>query len=164
MENLALRQQLAICERANPRPRLTTADRAFWVTLKDHLNHWAELLVIVKPATVLRWHRRGFRCFWRWKSRSRKPGRPALGLPTRDLIRRMATENPWRAPRIARELRRLGIDVHADTVRRYMPRIPPTEAQRQSWIQFLRNHRQAICWGPDPFVIHRRLEVALTRR
>ncbi len=144
LENLALRQQLAMFERSHGRPKIADTDRAFWVALKDHLDHWVSILVVVKPSTVIRWHRQGFRTFWRWKSRGRRPGRPTLSLDTRRLIRRMATDNRWRAPRIARELGRLGIDVHADTVRRHMPRIPPTEAQRQSWINFLRNHRESI--------------------
>ncbi len=119
-------------------------DVATWRSVEKMRRRRASILVIVKPSTVICWHRQGFRYFWRWKSRCRKPGRPALDLPTRRLIRRMAIDNRWRAPRIARELGRLGIDVHADTVRRYMPRIPLTEAQRQSWINFLRNHRDAI--------------------
>jgi len=152
LEVLALRQQLSMYERERPKPRPTDPDRAFWVAMRDHLCTWADVLAVVKPSTVTRWHRQGFKYFWRWKSRGRKPGRPALDLSTRQLIRRMALENRWRAPRITKELARLGIDVHEDTVRRYMPKVPPTEKQRESWKRFLRNHRDVIA-AMDFFVV-----------
>jgi hypothetical protein len=91
IENLALRQQLAILKRASPKPRLTAAERSFWVILSRFWPGWKEALVVVKPETVVRWHRAGFRLFWRMKSTlTARPGRPGLNQETRDLIRRMA--------------------------------------------------------------------------
>ncbi len=128
----------------NVRLRATDADRAFWVTLREQFDRWADALIVVKPSTVVRWHRQGFRYFWRWKSR-KKPGRPALSLEVRELIRRMARDNGWRAPRIHKELARLGIEVCVDTVRRYVPRSHPNPAKRQSWRTFLESHREVLC-------------------
>ena len=91
LENVALRQQVAILSRNRPRPALSMADRAFWVVLRRVWAGWAERLVIVKPDTVVRWHRAGFRIFWSWKSR--RTGRPRADREIRDLIRRMAVEN-----------------------------------------------------------------------
>ena len=76
LENLALRQQLAVFKHSHRRPRVRNADRAFWGALKETWNKWADTLIIVAPDTVVRWHRRGFRYYWRWKSRPRRPGRP----------------------------------------------------------------------------------------
>ena len=94
IENLALRQQLArlaVLKAKGPRPRLTLIDRVFWISLRRLWSKWADALVIVKPETVVRWHRAGFRAFWRW--RSRKLGRPPTEREVRELIRRMASEN-----------------------------------------------------------------------
>ena len=93
-ENLALRQQLAVVSQSVKRPKLRTRDRLFWVLLFRFWPEWRSALVIVRPATVIRWHRRGFRLFWRWKSRFRKPGRPTIRPEVRALIRRMSRENP----------------------------------------------------------------------
>jgi hypothetical protein len=107
-ENLALRQQLAILQRARPRPKLRNRDRLFWVVLSRLWNGWQSVLLIVSPATVVRWHRQGFQYYWRWKSRCR-PGRPAIAPEWRRLIARLSKENPlWSAPRIQAELRLLG--------------------------------------------------------
>ncbi len=152
LENLAVGQQLAMYEHDRPKPRFTDPDRAFWVIMTDHLRTWADVVVVVRPSTVRRWHRQGFKYFWRWKSRGRRPGRPSLDLSTRQLIDRMALENRWRAPRIAKELAMLGIEVHEDTVRRYMPKVPPTEKQSESWRRFLINHRDVLA-GMDFFVV-----------
>ena len=142
-ENLLLRHQLGIAlRRAPPRLRLRGIDRALlvWMT-----RLWPSLLgavVVVKPETVLRWHRAGFKAFWRWKSRS-GAGRPKIDRGLRDLIRRMSTENPtWGASRIHGELLMLGFDVAQSTVSKYMARgrKPPS----QSWKTFLRNHAEAI--------------------
>ncbi len=92
LENLALRQQLAILARRRPRRRLCALDRAFWVGLAKLWPGWRDTLAIVRPATVIRWHRLGFRLFWRW--RSRPTGRPSIKADLRTLIRRIATENP----------------------------------------------------------------------
>ena len=101
LENLALRQQLAILV-ARQRPTIRPADRAFWVLLRRLWSGWASALAIVQPSTVLRWHRAGFRSYWTWLSRrGRGPtGRPPLPREIRDLIRKMASENCWGAPRI----------------------------------------------------------------
>ena len=139
LENLALRQQLAVLHRSAPRPKLRWRDRLFWVWLSRLWSGWREVLVLVKPETVVRWHRLGFRLFWRWKSRGR-PGRPTMNREVRQLIRRMSRENPlWGAPRIRAELHLLGHDIAASTVAKYMTRRrdkPPS----QTWRTFLRNH------------------------
>jgi len=139
MENLALRQQLAILRRTMKRPRLTKTDRLFWVFLSRIWRDWAQVLIIVKPETVISWHRKGFKLFWRWKSRRRSKGRPQITRKIRDLIRRLSRENPlWGAPKIHGELLKLGIDVSPATVAKYMirHRKPPS----QTWKTFLRNH------------------------
>ena len=102
LENLALRQQLSVFRREHLRPRLSWRDRVFWVCLKRVWSKWRNPLLIVKPETVVRWHRQGFRMYWRWSSSSgRKRGRPLTKAEIRELIRRMARENPtWGAPRI----------------------------------------------------------------
>ncbi len=111
LENLALRQQLAILQRKTKRPKLTQGDRAFWVALCSLWPDWHRALLIVKPQTVIGWHRKGFKLYWTWKSRHRG-GRPPIDAEIRTLIRRIATENPtWGAPRIHGELLMLGFEV-----------------------------------------------------
>src|SRR5260370_42449485 len=111
-ENLALRQQLLVLQRATNRPGLRRRDRLFWVTLSHLWRDWRSILVIVKPETVIKWHRQGFKCYWRWKSRAGRVGRPKIDPEIRDLIRRMSRENPtWGAPRIQAELHLLGYEV-----------------------------------------------------
>jgi len=100
---------------------------------------------MVKPATVLAWHRKGFRLFWRWKSRKRGPGRPRISAEVRKLIVEMAEMNVgWGAPRIHGELLKLGIEISEITVSRYMPKRPPPAGSRQRWATFLRNHLYEI--------------------
>jgi len=94
VENLALRQQLAILTAKRPRPRMRAADRLFWVALRRFWPRWKEALVIIQPDTVVRWHREGFRKYWTWKSRRRRVGRPSTKSEIRALIDRMAAENP----------------------------------------------------------------------
>lgn len=151
LEILALRHQVAVLNRSRPsRLRLTAADRALWAWLSQAWSGWRPALVLVKPDTVLAWHRRGFRLFWTWKSRYRT-GRPAVAPEVRALIRRMATANPlWGAPRIHGELQKLGISVSQATVAKYMPRRdkPPS----QSWRTFLANHAGQIM-AADFFVV-----------
>ena len=116
LENMALWQQLAVLKRSVERPKLNDGDRAFWTMACEFLENWKEHLVIVKPDTVIRWHRHGFRYYWRWKSRA-KPGRPPIAQEVIGLIRRMSTENPvWGAPRIRDELALLGHEIAASTV------------------------------------------------
>jgi transposase InsO family protein len=139
LENLALRQQVAVLKRERRRPWLQTLDRLFWVILSRLWRRWRDALVIVKPETVIGWHRQGFRAFWTWKSRRGKPGRPPVPKAFRILIRRMCRENPlWGAPRIHGELMKLGIEASEATVSRYMVRHrkPPS----QTWRTFLDNH------------------------
>jgi transposase InsO family protein len=141
MENLALRQQLAILRRATPRPRLSAVDRAFWTILSRTWSRWANVLAIVQPATVVGWHRRGFARFWTMKSKH--VGRPPITAELIALIERIATQNPlWSRRRIAGELAKLGHDVSKDTVAKYMPK--PGRRPRQppsiTWGTFLRAH------------------------
>jgi len=141
-ENVVLRHQLEIALRGRKRPRMTAIDR---LTLVWLLRLWPAIgraVVIVQPATVLRWHREAFRCYWRWKSRQRS-GRPSIARELHALIRRMSTENPlWGAPRIHGELLKLGYQVAQATVAKYMVRSarPPS----QGWNTFLRNHAKDI--------------------
>ena len=141
VENLVLRQQLAILKQRNPRPRLTDTDRLFWVMFSRVWPGWREALHIVKPETVVRWHRQGYRYYWRWKSRHR--GRPKVDPEIRGLIRRMCRANPlWGAPRIHGELLKLGIEVSETTVSKYIirHRKPPC----QTWRTFLQNHAEEL--------------------
>ena len=138
LENLALRQQLAVWKARQPGPRLTEMDRIFWIVVSRLWKNWRSSLQVVRLETVVRWHRRGFRLYWAWKSR-RRWGRPAIGRDLRDLIRQMSRANPlWGAPRIHGELLKLGLTVSQATVSKYMvrPRRPPSQA----WRTFLKNH------------------------
>ena len=107
---LALRQQLGVLKRSVKRPRLSNVDRGLWVLLSRRWSGWKEALIVVKPATVVKWHRAGFRRYWKWRSRP-KGGRPAIDPEVRKLIRQMANANMWGAPRIHGELLKLGIQV-----------------------------------------------------
>jgi hypothetical protein len=140
---LALRQQLAAYAQARPRPRLTSLDRAFWVALHRLWPRWKEVLVIVKPETVIRWHREGFRVYWRTLSR-RGPGRPRVPQELRELIRRLAFENGWGARKIQGELSKLDFAISLATVSRYLPKPLPDPGRRQRWRTFPRNHQDAI--------------------
>src|SRR5579864_61108 len=124
IEILALRQQLAVLKRKHPRPKLSPVDRLFWTVLRRIWSGWGEALIIVKPDTVVRWHRTGFRLYWRWRSPPGSGGRPKTTAEIRTLIRRMAEENlDWGAPKIHGELLRLGFNVSERTVARYLQRI-----------------------------------------
>jgi transposase InsO family protein len=142
-ENLALRQQLSVLEHTVKRPKLRPRDRRFWVWLSRLWPAWRSVLRIVQPDTVTKWHRLGFKLYWRWKSTPKSPGRPLIDKGIRDLIRRMARDNPlWGAPHICSELHLLGYDVAQATVSKYMPQrhTPPS----QTWRTFLNNHVQDI--------------------
>jgi hypothetical protein len=153
LENAALRHQLGVLTRTGRRPRVTAADRWFWVVLHRIWRRWSEVLVIVKPETVVRWHRAGFRLYWNWLSRRGRRGRPRPDAELRALVRRLATENPtWGAPRVHGELRMLGFEVSERTVSRLMPRRAPNPESAQRWMTFLRNHRDAIA-AMDFFVV-----------
>src|SRR4029450_7928365 len=139
LENVALRQQLAVLQRSVGRPRLRCRDRLFWVGLSQLWAAWRASLLIVRPATVLAWHRKGFQLYWRWKSRRRSVGRPPLDFGIRSLIRRMARENPtWGRRRIQAELRFLGYEVAELTVAKYMRR--PSPRPSATWRTFLEAH------------------------
>ncbi|MEE8165177.1 MAG: integrase core domain-containing protein [Myxococcota bacterium] len=140
---LALRQQLATYAQKKPRPQITPVDRAFWVFLSRIWSGWKEALVIVQPETVVRWHRKGFRLYWRSISK-RGPGRPPIPFEVQALIRRFANENGWRARRIQAELAKLGINVSLATVSRYLPKRNPDHDRHQRWKTFLRNHKHGI--------------------
>jgi transposase InsO family protein len=146
-ENLCLRKQLALYQERHTKPRrATNATRLALVWLGRWFD-WRQVLAIVQPETFLRWHRKGFRMFWRWKSR---PGRPRIPAELQALIRQMAHDNPtWGQERIANELLlKLGLQVSPRTVRKYMPtrlgRSPGTRIPSQRWATFVRNHAQAI--------------------
>lgn len=148
-ENLALRQQLAVYERSRPRPRLKLRDRVFWVMVSRCWRAWRSALVIVQPATVCRWHRTAFRLFWRWKSRC---GRPSKQREVRELIRRLAGENPlWGVPRIRAELQLLGFRVAAATIAKYLPKKPPSP-RSPSWRTFWKNHAKSAV-AVDFFIV-----------
>src|SRR5437867_2984548 len=139
LENLALRQQLAVYKRTVNRPKLQRSDRLLWVWLSRVWPAWRQALVIVAPATVLRWQRRRFRRHWATLSGRRPAGRPPVDAAIKALVRRMAAANPlWGAPRIHGELLKLGIDVADRTASRLLPkrRSPPS----QTWRTFLTNH------------------------
>jgi transposase InsO family protein len=144
LENIALRHQIGVLQRsAKKRLKLNNADRLFWIGLSRVWMEWRSALVIVKPDTVIAWHRKAFRMFWTWKVRRGKPGRPAVSREVRALIHRMSRENPgWGAPRIHGELLKLGIDIGETSVSKYLVRRrkPPS----QTWRTFLQNHLQSL--------------------
>jgi putative transposase len=146
IENLALRQQLAVFKRQCRRPRLAMLDKLFWVLLYRFWSSWKKALIVVSPDTVVRWHRAGFRLYWQLISRVRKPvGRKPVTKEIRELIFKMVAENPaWRAPRIHGELVMLGFEISERNVSRWIRRAPRTPDSAQRWLTFLRNHREAI--------------------
>jgi hypothetical protein len=122
-------------------------DRLFWITLRQLWAGWTDALIVVKPETVVSWHRAGFRLFWRFRSRFRRPGRPKVSEEIRQLIRRMKADNPtWGAPRIHGELLLLGFDISEPTVSRYLRRLKRRhdEGKAKRWLIFLNNHRGVI--------------------
>jgi DNA-binding XRE family transcriptional regulator len=143
-ENLFLRRQLALYKERGLKPERVDAATRVSLALLARLFDWRDALVVVRPETLIRWRRAGWRLFWRCKSR---PGRPPIPLELRQLIRRMAMENRlWGEERIANELLlKLGLRVSPRTVRKYMPKRPPGRPRGdQRWSTFLRNHAKAI--------------------
>jgi hypothetical protein len=142
LENVALRQQLALYKARYPRPSVADADRLFWIALSRWWPLWRDALTIVSPETVLRWHRRGFKAYWRRKSERGAP--PSIPVETRETIRRLHKENvTWGAPRIHGELLRLDFNVSEATVSRYLARLGPRKPKQhpnETWVTFLRNH------------------------
>jgi putative transposase len=139
-EILALRHQLAVLQQAAPRrPRLSRADRLFWVLFSRLWTGWRRTVHIVQPATVVCWHRRLFAWHWRWRSTRPRIGRPTVAPDIRDLIRRMNRANPlWGAPRIHGELRKLGLEVSQTTVAKYLGR--RSTSPSPTWRTFLSTH------------------------
>ncbi len=146
LENLVLRQQLAVQKRRRRRSPLHAVDKLFWVVVRRFWPEWKRSLIVVTPETVVRWHRAGFRMYWRLISRVRRSiGRKPTPTEVRELIFRMVRENPtWGAPRIHGELFMLGFDISERTISRWMKRAPRDPAAAKRWLAFLRNHREAI--------------------
>jgi len=144
LEVIALRQQVGVLKRKNPRARLKRGDRLFWLALRRLWPRWASVLVVVKPETVVSWHRAGFRWYWRLLSR-RRCGRPRITPELRKLIRSMSAENPtWGAPRIHGELLKLGFEISECTVGRYLARKSSPRGSGTHWLTFLKNHRETM--------------------
>lgn len=123
LENVALRHQLVVLKRSVARPKIEDSDRVFWILLRRMLRERKEALHFVKPDTVVRWHRKGFRYYWKRKSKA-KPGRPPISMEIIHLIRRMSMENVlWGAPKIASELALLGHKMADSTVAKYMVKV-----------------------------------------
>ena len=157
MENLALRQQLSTFQRKKTKPNLIDLDRSFWVALKQAWVKWTDSLIIVTPKTVIDWQNRRFKNHWtKISNKNKKPGRKRTNKKIRDLIYRMAGENHWGAPRIFSELLMLGYtDVSEATVSRYLRKFRlkhPNKKNQQSWMTFLRNHRDVIS-AMDFFIV-----------
>ncbi len=148
---LALRQQLATYAQKQTQPGLTPLDSAFWVALFRFWSRWKDALVIVKPDAVIRWHRKGFRLYWRSISK-RGPGRTPISEEVQALIRRLADENSWGGRKIQAELEKLGFAVSHAAVSRYLPKRTPDRGKQQRWMAFLRNHKDGIA-AMDFFVV-----------
>jgi hypothetical protein len=143
LEVIVLAKQLEIYQRTDPKLNIKRTDRIFFSLMKDLLSNWKERLFIVKPDTVIKWHRSAFKFYWRLKSK-RKGGRPKVSREVIALIKQMANENPdWGAPRIHGELMKLGFNICESTVQRYMPK-KRNRNNSQSWKAFLQNHSKEI--------------------
>src|ERR1700732_463738 len=146
-ENLVLRRQLALFKERGVKPRRIEPATRLSLAWLSRLCDWRSCVIVVRPKTIVRWHRAGWRLFWRCRSR---PGRPPIPLELRQLIRRMATENPlWGEERIANELLlKLGLRVSSRTIRKYMPKAPRRSPRGprgdQRWATFLKNHARGI--------------------
>ena len=150
-ENAVLRHQLKVLRRKlHGRVRLTNHDRLFFIQLYRWFPSILQVLTIIRPETLVRWHRVGFRCYWRWKSRP-QGGRPQIDTELRRLVRRMSVENPlWGAPRIHGELLKLGFEVAQSSVAKYM--VKRRGSPSQGWRTFLHNHAPDIA-AMDLFVV-----------
>jgi len=143
LEVLALRQQVAVLKRKRPRPKLNPLDRLFWIALRHCWSRWTEVLVIVKPDTVIGWHRAGFRLYWRWRSRSRG-GQPKISGEIRALIQRLAQENrDWERRGFTESFRSSALSLRSGG-----GALPATHSRRgdpaSRWLTFLQNHREVI--------------------
>jgi putative transposase len=149
-ENLCLRQQLLVLQRRHPQPRLHNTDRRFWIIASRWFGGWHRSLHIVKPETMLRWHRPEWRAYWSWRSRRQRGrgGRRPIPAELQALIRRMTTENRlWGQKRIQAELSRLGFTVSARTAAKYMNR--RSRGPSSGWRKFLKRHESSM-WACDP--------------
>ena len=139
-ENVALRRQLIVLKRNHKRPVLKERDRLFWVLLSRIWTGWRDVVYVVQPDTVVRWHKRAFKFYWRRRSERGKRGRPSLDPEIRAIVLKMAEANPlWGAPTIHGELLKLGIDISERTVSKIIrrrTRKPPS----QTWRTFIKNH------------------------
>jgi hypothetical protein len=143
LEIIFLRKQLEIALRSSPKLQIRRLDRVFFSIITDLYGAWRDALLIVKPGTVIRWHRQGFRLYWSWKSRH-KLGRPKIPQEQINLIKRIAHDNPlWGAPHVHGEMLKLGYDISVATVQRYMPK-KTRRANGQRWNTFLENHASQI--------------------
>ncbi len=151
LENLALRQQLAMLKPSVKRPQVSPVDRLFWTLFSKYVHGWRAMLHILHPDTVVRWHREGFRMYWTGKSRRPCVGRPPVDKEIRKLIQQMQSTNVgWGAPRIHGELLKLGIDISQATVSKYM--VHQHKPPSQTWRTFLENHADCIA-GIDFFTV-----------
>jgi putative transposase len=151
LENIALRHQLEVLQRNAKRPRLKPDDRALWALHSRFLPSWQQHLTIVQPDTVVRWHRAGWRLYWRRKSKP-GPGRPKITTEVRRLIHQMSLDNRlWGAPRIHGELLKLGYDICETTIAKYM--VQHHGPSGQTWRTFIRNHMSEIV-AIDFFTVH----------
>jgi putative transposase len=142
LENLALRQQLAVLKRSGRRPQLRTRDRVFWILLAKAWRDWRKALIFVQPDTVVRWHRQWLRRRWAARSRPSRRGRPSTDVALQALVAKMTAANPlWGAPRIHGELQKLGFEISERTVSRLLRR---PHHPSQTWRTFLANHMAAL--------------------
>lgn len=143
LENVYLRKQIEILKRSSTTCEIENYDRLFFAVLKNLIFNWKNNLYIIKPETVIKWHRKGFKLYWTIKSR-KKNGKPKIDEEIRILIRQMALENPmWGVPRIHGELLKLGDKVSKSTVHRYMPKVN-NRTTGQRWKTFLKNYSKKI--------------------
>ena len=146
LENLLLRQQLAVLKSRNRRPRLAAVDKFFLVLTRRFWAGWRNALLLVTPETVVRWHRAGFRLYWKWLSRRKvRLGRKRISREVRDLVfQRLAENSTWCAPRIHGELKMLGFEVSERTLSRWIRQAPRNPEPGKRWRALLRNHREVI--------------------
>ena len=143
LENIFLAKQLEIYQRTDPKLKIKRTDRMFFSLIMDLLSNWKERLFIVKPETVIKWHRTAFKFYWRWKSKP-KGGRPSISRELISLIKQMVNDNPLRgSPRIHGELKKLGFDISESTVQRYMPK-KVRKTTGQNWKTFPNNYSKEI--------------------
>ena len=156
MEIVILKQQVAVLKKQNPRLKLSQFDRIFRAWLRGLWDKWREALIVVKPETVISWHRKGFRLYWKYRSKNRKSkGKSSIAKQLIRLIRQIATENPtWGAPRLHGELLKLGFDVSERTISRYLSKPGPTPNRKKGpkWKSFINNQRKGFA-AMDFFVV-----------